>query len=59
MKQSPRAWFDRFVKVERKFGYTKCQTDHTMFFKDFTLGTKAILYVDDIVLTGGHEEETN
>lgn len=59
LKQSPRAWFDRFTKVVRMFGYIQCQSDHTMFLKQSPSGKKAILivYVDDIVLTGDHEEE--
>jgi hypothetical protein len=59
LKQSPRAWFDRFTKVVKKSGYIQCQTDHTMFLKQSPSGKKAILivYVDDIVLTGDHEEE--
>ncbi|KAJ4703138.1 Retrovirus-related Pol polyprotein from transposon TNT 1-94 [Melia azedarach] len=60
LKQSPRAWFDRFTKAIKGFGYNQCQADHTMFIKQSFAGRKAILivYVDDIILTGDHEEET-
>jgi len=59
LKQSPRAWFDKFTKAVKKFGYDQCQTDHTMFVKHSSTGKKAILivYVDDIILTGDHDEE--
>lgn len=59
LKQSPRAWFDRFTKVVKRVGYDQCQTDHTMFVKHSPSGKKAILivYVDDIILTGDHNEE--
>ena len=33
LKQSPRAWFERFGKVMKKFGYNQSQRDHTLFFK--------------------------
>jgi hypothetical protein len=59
LKQSPRAWFDRFAKVLRGQGYHQGQSDHTMFFRHFEDGTKTILivYVDDIVLTGDNTVE--
>ncbi|XP_052299567.1 retrovirus-related Pol polyprotein from transposon RE1 isoform X1 [Citrus sinensis] len=56
LKQSPRAWFDRFTKSVRSFGYLQSQADHTMFFKHFTDGSVVIVivYVDDIILTGSN-----
>ena len=33
LKQSLRAWFDRFVKVMIKSSYHQCQADHTLFVK--------------------------
>ena len=59
LKQSPRAWFDRFTKAVTRVGYTQCQADHTMFVKHSSTSKKAILivYVDDIIMTGDHEEE--
>ncbi|RVW86325.1 Retrovirus-related Pol polyprotein from transposon RE1 [Vitis vinifera] len=54
LKQSPRAWFDRFAKVIKNQGYQQGQSDHTMFFKQSNDGriTILIVYVDDIILTG-------
>ncbi|RVW69951.1 Retrovirus-related Pol polyprotein from transposon RE1 [Vitis vinifera] len=54
LKQSPRAWFERFGKVIKHYGYTQSQADHTMFYKHSNEGKVAILivYVDDIVLAG-------
>ncbi|KAH9657194.1 retrovirus-related pol polyprotein from transposon RE1 [Citrus sinensis] len=56
LKQSPRAWFDRFTKSVYSFGYLQSQADHTMFFKHFTDGSVVIVivYVDDIILTGSN-----
>ena len=59
LKQSPRAWFERFGKVMKKFGYSQSQGDNTLFFKHSSEGKKAILivYVDDIIMTGDDSQE--
>ncbi|RVW45092.1 Retrovirus-related Pol polyprotein from transposon TNT 1-94 [Vitis vinifera] len=59
LKQSPRAWFERFTKVVKGYGFVQCQSDHTLFVKHFPEGKLAIIivYVDDIILTGDHEEK--
>ncbi|RVW92462.1 Retrovirus-related Pol polyprotein from transposon RE1 [Vitis vinifera] len=33
LKQSPRAWFGRFTKLIRVFGYHQSHSDHTLFLK--------------------------
>ncbi|RVW79412.1 Retrovirus-related Pol polyprotein from transposon TNT 1-94 [Vitis vinifera] len=58
LKQSPRAWFGRFTKSMRAFGYRQSNLDHTLFLKKqhdkiMTL----IVYVDDMVVTGNDPEE--
>ena len=57
LKQSPRAWFERFTKVLKLDGYSQCQAYHTLFVKHLANGRLAILiiYVDDIVVIGNHE----
>ncbi|KAG8475656.1 hypothetical protein CXB51_032633 [Gossypium anomalum] len=59
LKQSPRAWFERFTKVILKNSYKQSLADHTLFIKVTSTNKKAILivYVDDIILTGDDEEE--
>ncbi|KAI9195028.1 hypothetical protein LWI28_010959 [Acer negundo] len=59
LKQSLRAWFDRFTKAVKKCKFIQCQTDHTMFIKHSIGGkiTILIVYVDDIILTCNCEEE--
>ncbi|RVW78478.1 Retrovirus-related Pol polyprotein from transposon TNT 1-94 [Vitis vinifera] len=59
LKQSPRAWFELFTKVVKGYGFVQCQSDHTLFVKHFPEGKLAIIivYVDDIILTGDHEEK--
>ena len=59
LKQSTRAWFERFWKVVQNSGYCQSQADHTVFYKHSKDGKIAILivYVDDIVLTGSDKED--
>nr|CAE05707.2 OSJNBb0065J09.3 [Oryza sativa Japonica Group] len=58
LKQSPRAWFDRFRRAMCGMGYKQCNGDHTLFYRH--RGKKiAILavYVDDIIITGDDTQE--
>ncbi|KAL5798657.1 hypothetical protein ACOSQ2_003477 [Xanthoceras sorbifolium] len=58
LKQSPRAWFERFTRAVKGFGYTQCQADHTLFVHHATgVITILIVYVDDMIMTGNSEEE--
>ena len=60
LKQSPRAWFERFTKCVKRLGYNQAQSDHTMFYKHSITHKLSILvvYVDDIILTGDDISET-
>ena len=59
LKQSPRAWFEKFSSTVIANGYHQCQTDDTMFVKHSAGNRTAILivYVDDIIITGDDEDE--
>ncbi|RVW78960.1 Retrovirus-related Pol polyprotein from transposon RE1 [Vitis vinifera] len=58
LKQSPRAWFRRFTKSMRAFGYRQSNSDHTLFLKkQHGKITTLIIYVDDMVVTGNDPEE--
>jgi hypothetical protein len=59
LKQSPRAWFEKFTQSMKKQGYIQGQADHTLFTKFSQDGKIAVLivYVDDIVLTGNDTDE--
>lgn len=58
LKQSPRAWFDRFRQAMLKMGYSQSNADHTLFFKcGMNKISILIVYVDDIVITGDDIEE--
>jgi Reverse transcriptase (RNA-dependent DNA polymerase) len=58
LKQSPRAWFGRFCKAMKDYGYSQGDSDHTMFFKR-NEGKIIILivYVDDMIITGDDKAE--
>ena len=53
LKQSPRAWFEKFTISVNRQGYRQSQTDHTMFTRISAKGKIIVLivYVDDIILT--------
>lgn len=59
LKQSPRAWYERFTKAVKGYGYFQSQADHTMFNKHSDKGKVPIpiVYVDDIFLTEDDLEE--
>lgn len=59
LKQSPRAWFDKFGRAVKNQGYCQSQADHTMFYRRSPEGklTVLIVYVDDIIITGDDYEE--
>ncbi|RVW74734.1 Retrovirus-related Pol polyprotein from transposon TNT 1-94 [Vitis vinifera] len=57
-EQSPIAWFGRFTKSMRAFGYRQSNSDHTLFLKkQHGKITTLIVYVDDMVVTGNDPEE--
>lgn len=59
LKQSSRAWFERFIKVMITLGYKQSQRDHILFVRHSkTRGVTMLLaYVDDIIITGNDTEE--
>ena len=53
LKQSPRAWFGKFSQATEKFGMKKCESDHSVFYRNSSSGIIVlVVYVDDIVITG-------
>ena len=58
LKQSPKAWFGRFIAAMTKFGYKQSNADHTLFLKKQNDHiTCLIIYVDGIIITGNDKEE--
>jgi hypothetical protein len=53
LKQSPRAWFDRFRRAMCGIGYKQCNGDHTLFYHHSgNRITILAVYVDYIIITG-------
>ena len=59
LKQSSRAWFDRFSRAMKAMGYWQSRGDHTLFMKHSKKGTliTLLVYVDDIIVTRNDEDE--
>ncbi|XP_073105203.1 uncharacterized protein [Elaeis guineensis] len=58
LKQSSRAWFNRFQRAIIQMGYKQSNADHTLFFRhNKDKIAVLIVYVDDIVVTGDDFEE--
>jgi hypothetical protein len=58
LKQSSRAWFERFTKSMIAFSYHQSNSNHTLFLKKQQGKiTALIIYVDDMVVTGNDPEE--
>ena len=58
LKQSPRAWFGRFTKSMKAFGYFQTNSNHTLLLKKQQGKITAIIvYVDDMVVIGNDPEE--
>ena len=55
LKQSPRAWFGRFTKSMKNFGYKQSNADHTLFVRQGKT-TGLIIYVDDMIVTGADHD---
>nr|MCH9869351.1 hypothetical protein [Serratia marcescens] len=57
LKQSPRAWFQKFAAVVCSVGFTRSTADHSIFTKTCTEGIVILLvYVDDIIVTGNDSQ---
>jgi hypothetical protein len=57
LKQSPRAWFERFSGALVEIGFQRSSADHSVFVKRRKEGTTIlVVYVYDIVLTGDDSE---
>ena len=58
LKQSPRAWFNRFSSMVQEFGMIRSTADHSIFYYHTSTGQCIyfIVYVDDIVITGNDQD---
>ncbi|KAL9256712.1 Retrovirus-related Pol polyprotein from transposon RE1-like protein [Drosera capensis] len=52
LKQSPRAWFEKFSKVIQAIGFSRSSADSSLFVHRRSQGTVILfVYVDDIIIT--------
>ncbi|RVW29613.1 Retrovirus-related Pol polyprotein from transposon TNT 1-94 [Vitis vinifera] len=58
LKQSPRAWFDRFSSVVQEFGMLCSTADYSVFYHHNSLRQciYLVVYVDDVVITGSDQD---
>jgi hypothetical protein len=54
LKKAPRQWYLNFDRFMTEQGYSRCHSDHCVYFKKLENGSYIILllYVDDILLQG-------
>jgi len=52
LKQSPKAWFEKFSITISSIGFHRCHSDHSVFVRRTKSGLVILaMYVDDILLT--------
>ncbi|GMP74755.1 hypothetical protein CsSME_00032077 [Camellia sinensis var. sinensis] len=53
LKQSPRAWYDRFQTAVTELGFHCSASDSALFLRHTSAGfVTLLLYVDDMIITG-------
>ena len=53
LKQSSRAWFDKFSTIVAQYGLKTCVLDHSRFVQHSSTGSIVlIVYMNDIVISG-------
>ena len=54
LKQAPRKWYLKFDRFMAEQGYSRCHSDHCVYFKILDGGSYIILslYVDDMLVAG-------
>ena len=56
LKQAPRAWFERFSSVVIDAGFKPSDHDPALFVHTSPRGRTLLLYVDDMIITGGDSQ---
>jgi hypothetical protein len=61
LKQAPRQWYLKFDRFMTKQGYSRCHSDHYVYFKKLENGSFIILllYVDDMLVAGSNMQDIN
>ena len=50
LKQAPQQWYLKFDSFMHKHGYSRCHSDHCVYFKRLDDNNILCLYVDDMLL---------
>jgi hypothetical protein len=61
LKQAPRKWYLKFDRFMTKHGYSRCHSDHHVYFKKLENGSYIILllYVDGMLVVGSNMQDIN
>jgi hypothetical protein len=61
LKQAPRKWYLKFDRFMTKKGFSRCHSDHCVYFKRLENGSYIIflLYVDDMLVPGSNMKDIN
>jgi hypothetical protein len=61
LKKAPRQWYLKFDKFMTEQGYSRCHSDHYVYFKRMENGSYIILllYVDDMLVAGSNTQDIN
>jgi hypothetical protein len=61
LKQAPRQWYLKFDRFMTEQGYSRCHSDHNVYFKRLENGSHVIflLYVDDMFVAGSNMQNIN
>ena len=61
LKKAPRQWYLKFDKFMTEQGYSRCHSDHFVYFKRLENGSYIILllYVDDMIVAGSNMQDIN
>ena len=61
LNQAPRQWYLKFDRFMTEQGYSRCHSNHCVYFKKLENGSYIILllYVDDILVVGYNMQDIN
>jgi hypothetical protein len=61
LKKAPRQWYLKFDRFMKEQGYSRCHSDHYVYFKKIENGSYIILllYVDDMLVAGSNMQDIN
>jgi hypothetical protein len=61
LKKAPRQWYLKFDRFMTEQGYSRCHSDHCVYFKKLKNGSFMILllYVDDMLVAGSNMQDIN